>query len=818
MVSKREALEEILRIHRATAAVQFDLEELVSALQSRKDGRFLLGSWLSGALSAAIRRFMTRPDVEAAEALHFLSLSGDLKPGPHLSVHSVALEHLQAWWQTHEQKVDLLGFSRLWRGQPEDWLLAFQDRTWNFSWPQLEDEFLRPYLQERLGYLLGSLEVPGYPPPQPLACDWSAGLARSLKLLRRLPAPPPQARERLWQLALGEARQERELAQECLQGDQGWQPRLLENLRGKQAGPRQRAAEWAGRSRLLEALPDLQAALQKEKVEKCRLAQMEALKRLGAPLEVYLNRDGLLAEARSALTKGRPAWLAGVPLAPLHWKEGGQPVEGELLEGLVVGAVRVKSPEPSAWLKTVCHHLEQEARQRWGRALLDWWIESDLAGRLSAQEIEARLPAAVASLTQLYQVLGQPRTASSLESEARRQLSQQVEGSAIEHKGVLALAGACGGVGLVEGVQGYLKEWYGLRAAQCKALVAMLAHAEELEAVQYLLSVARRFRTKGIQEEARRRLQERAERLGWTLEDMADLSLPDAGLDEAGRFSVDLGDREVTFQLQLDLSWHPKNLPGGGEPEKVKEATRAWKAAQKTVKEVGKSLGHRLYDAMCSGRCWSYATWQTCLMQHPVASRVCQTVVWMAQGQTFRPSEDGSLIDCHQNTLTADPDWTVTVAHPVYLEEDQVQSWSAQLADYGIIPSFAQLGRPPRPKPAQPGDDFQGYLLTSFALRNRAKALGYERAPAEDGGVFTEYRKGLGTSGWTIRVLFSGSELPETDHPVALQGLAFELNGRPAEHAQVPAALWSEAWNDGAEMARAGSGLDANWQSRVTLR
>lgn len=821
MVSKLEALGELLRLGSSPAqvtAAQVTAERFLETLQAGGGAQFVPGSWLSAGMRSAIRGYVCRPDVEAGEALVFLQLAGDLRGGDHPTVQAAGLEHLQAWWQSHDHAVDLLGFARLWKGRREDWFLAFQDRSWNQSWPRLDDAFLLPYLEDRLGYLLGSIEVAGYPPPERRSCDWSAGASRALKLLARFSAPPKQCVERLWQLALGEARLERELAQECLRKHPEWQAQLVKSLRPSQAGPRQRAAEWAGRARLQEALPGLTSALQREKVEKCRLAQMEALKLLGAPLETYLHREGLLSEAKSLLAKGTPPWLASLPFPEQYWSEGGQPLEPLVLQGLVLGAVRLKSPEPSAWLKTICQHLQVGPRQAWGKALLDWWIAADLAGRLSEAEVRARLPAMVDSLRQVYKLLGQPRTPASLEAEAQRQLTHEVQGSAIELKGVLALAGACGGAQLIDTVGRYLTEWYGLRAAQCKALVAMLAHAEEKEAVHYLLGVARRFRTKGIQEEAQRRLRERAERLGWSLEDMADLSLPDGGLDDEGRLTLEVGEQVVSLQLLADGNWSPKSLPAVGDPEQVKEANRRWKASQKTIKEVFKSLGQRLYDAMCSGRTWSYSSWETCLLRHPLARRSCQALVWQSGQQTFRPSEDGSLIDADHATLKADADWTLSLAHPLTMSPELVGAWSAHLADYELLQPFPQLARPVWPKPPEPREELQGHMLTSFQLRNRAKTLGYDRGASEDGGVFFEYRKTLGTSGWVIRVLFSGSELPETLHPVALQGLAFDFQQRQAEWGEVPDILWSEAYNDLRDLAQQGSGFDPDWQKKASVR
>ena len=83
-------------------------------------------------------------------------------------------------------------------------------------------------------------------------------------------------------------------------------------------------------------------------------------------------------------------------------------------------------------------------------------------------------------------------------------------------------------------VHRYVKQWYGHRAAQCKALLQVLAWIDHPSATQVVLSVANRFRTKGIQEEALRLCQLLAERKGWTMDELADRTIPTAGLDETG--------------------------------------------------------------------------------------------------------------------------------------------------------------------------------------------------------------------------------------------------------------------------------------------
>src|SRR6185369_13001913 len=86
-------------------------------------------------------------------------------------------------------------------------------------------------------------------------------------------------------------------------------------------------------------------------------------------------------------------------------------------------------------------------------------------------------------------------------------VQREPTGTAISSKGILSLAGACVGSNAAPIVGRYLKDWYGMRAAQCRALLQMVAWVEHKTATQLLLAVGSRFRTKGIQDEANKQAQ-----------------------------------------------------------------------------------------------------------------------------------------------------------------------------------------------------------------------------------------------------------------------------------------------------------------------
>jgi len=268
----------------------------------------------------------------------------------------------------------------------------------------------------------------------------------------------------------------------------------------------------AGRLARLGAAPaiaPLLAALKKEKNEATRSAMMTSLAQLGLPPEQWLDRAGLLEESARGLAEGIPEALSWFPfqrLPPVHWADNGRLVEPEIVRWWLARCCRRKSPEPGPLLRRHAACWKAAGREALGQFVLEAWIRQDTqpgasagagpaGGQPAPRNAKSALPRPVAT------------------RDARRLLPRP-KGSAIASKGVLALAGACAAAGAAALARQYLEAWYGRRAAQCRALLQMLAWVEHPAAAQLLRDIAGGFRTRSIQEEAGRQAEHLAERKG----------------------------------------------------------------------------------------------------------------------------------------------------------------------------------------------------------------------------------------------------------------------------------------------------------------
>jgi len=706
------------------------------------------------------------------------------------------------------------------------------------------DETVWPFFAHHIDLLVQALT-------QNTIKEYSFNRSGLFRAAATLPFPPGAIVNALFSLALGSGKTDRHAAQEALQNFVGKEARIINALADGKSETRAVAAAWLGRLRHAEAIPALEQAVVKEKQDIAKGAMLDALQLLGQPVEKYLNREALAKEAAKALTKSAPKdieWFPWSALPEVHWHDNNELVPGDVLRWFLIQAVKQKSPEPNALLRKYCAMFAPRDREQLGQFVLESWLAEDVRP-IDPEEALTRARNHAQSMHQWMTRSPQyfqnsPDLGKSVEEITTSALPgflRQPRGSAIASKGLLAVAAACAAERAATPTQRYLKEWYGSRAGQGKALIAMLAWIEHPSATQLMLAIGSRFRTKSFQEEATRQAEALADRKGWTLAELADRTVPSAGFDETGELSLSYGQRHFSARLLPDFSvelFNPdgKKIASMPEPrvdddaDQAKDAKKAFSAAKKEIKSIVTLQTDRLYEALCTGREWPFADWQAYLLRHPVLRHLVQRLVWVQveddkAAKAFRPLDDGTLTDHEDNAVEISDAARIRLAHDSLLTPDDVAAWQQHLVDYEIKPLFQQLGKGTYTLPTEQANadeikDFQGYLLEAFTLRGRALKLGYTRGAAEDGGWFHVYEKRFPTLGLEAVIEFTGNPLPEENRTVALLDLSFSASGGESWQrgklalAKVPAVLLSECYNDLRLIAAEGSGFDPEWQKK----
>lgn len=716
-----------------------------------------------------------------------------------------------------------------------------------------DPEKIWPYFAERFDLLEGALGLKQVVEDRPAIYHREREhRENAFGLLKLFPRIPSRFVPLLWELALGPGKIERHLAQQCLDSFPNKEEKIVAAVASRQQDARLAASQWLAELKYEESVPTLRKALTKEKSEVVKDELMKALEALGVNIEELLDLSGLDKEAEKGLKKDVPGdldWFPFEQLPKVRWADSGKPVPAEVVKWFLVQGCRLGSAEANPTLRRYCSLFQKDDREKLGRFVLEAWIAKDTKPKYNAEQVAAlaqQQTQQTASFAKQHPKYYPDFDEAKFYQATLNRLLIQPESSETSTKGILALAGACCGGDAALIVHRYIKQWYGYRPAQGKALLQVLAWTDHPSATQVVLAVANRFRTKGIQEEAMRLCELLAERKGWTMDELADRTIPTAGLDEEGILELDYGARTFTARLSEDMTLALTNPMGkiisslpdpnqSDDTEKAKQAKSALSASRKEVKSVLSMQKDRLYEALCTQRTWRFEEWDTYLRNHPIVGRYCQRLVWgVLNGEkikaSFRPLADGSLSDHHDEELTVNAEELICLAHEETLPPEDRTAWVQHFSDYKVEPLFQQFGKaifslPETMKEATEITEFLGHVAKAFSLRNRLTRLGYTRGAAQDGGWFFDYHKTFSRLGLEAVIEFTGNGLPEENRTVALQRLYFarkNSDGGAAMREEVtlgelPRVLLSECWNDIRMAAAEGPGFATDWEKQTEM-
>lgn len=270
----------------------------------------------------------------------------------------------------------------------------------------------------------------------------------------------------------------------------------------------------------------------------------------------------------------------------------------------------------------------------------------------------------------------------------------------------------CGDDRLLEPLSAALKGWHKRAKPKAVTVLKAMASLDTAYALSHVYEVYMKASySYAIRIGAKEALLAAAARRGCALADLADEITPDFGLTPQGRV-FDFGSNRYTMQVGTDLDLRfthegtgktAKSLPKAKDGEDA-DARAAAEAAIKLLrgglKKVVKLQAQRLEDAMVVGRAWPAARWRVLFVEHAVLGLIGQGLVWTrldANGDargSFRISEDRSLIDAADQPVTLADGDRVRLWHPSLASADEVQAWTAHLADYEVEPFLDQVGRP----------------------------------------------------------------------------------------------------------------------------
>jgi hypothetical protein len=484
--------------------------------------------------------------------------------------------------------------------------------------------------------------------------------------------------------------------------------RALALLEHKKADIRQAAVMLLSQCDSEEAIHALRQRLDVEENDDVRDAILLALERSGGG--VALSPEDLKARIAKTLAKAKGSPAAWIAVDQLKFQKR----DGTLL-----------TPDEMLYL------LVRQSRCKEMRA--------DLEAKPLYAELD-RTGSATSALALIQAFLGSPQDAGD--------------------RWVLALAALTGDDRVVPVLRKAIIDWAdksrGKLAEYAVQAMALLGTDAALMVVDSL-SIRFRSKNKNIGQAAAEAFAAAADARGVTVEELGDLVVPWLGFEPGKPRLIQTAKAQVEAMIGSDFKLTFRDTKTGKTIAKLPAGAAAevqaeFKTLSGTLSEAVKAQLPRMETLLVRQFRWPVPRWRDLYLAHPLLRPFSQRLIWSWRddegrlGQTFRALEDSTLTDHADNPITLPGEGTVSLVHPLDLDEGTRSAWVQHIADYEIAPPFPQLDRAvamvqPEEAALKFGKSVAGSELNAMTFRSRAEKLGWSRGSVCDGGGVTGYRK-----------------------------------------------------------------------------
>lgn len=203
-----------------------------------------------------------------------------------------------------------------------------------------------------------------------------------------------------------------------------------------------------------------------------------------------------------------------------------------------------------------------------------------------------------------------------------------------------------------------------------------------------------------------RALQEAAEKLDMTTEELEEIAVPTYGLDETSTLREEFG--EFTAELKIvgtdstELRWlRQDGKEQKSVPAQVKESfAEEWKEFKRTIQDLEKMLPAqcgRIERILAQEWEWEYEKWFERYHNHPLISGLSRRLIWHfreAEKSTLAAWKTGRFVDAHDQPVEwMTPKTRVRLWHPLGSEVATVAAWRNWLERHQVTQPFKQAHR-----------------------------------------------------------------------------------------------------------------------------
>ena len=220
-----------------------------------------------------------------------------------------------------------------------------------------------------------------------------------------------------------------------------------------------------------------------------------------------------------------------------------------------------------------------------------------------------------------------------------------------------------------------------------------------------------------------------AEMRGMDEDEIRDNTISDFGMDEHGVRTWNLSEKTLTASVNNDLTVTLidetgkvlKSVPKKGLTAEEYETVRAeFDALKKGIRPTAKTRNDRIFTDFLTGRKREASDWKSAYLKNPVLRIHARLIVWEQNGNTFTLNEAGNAIhaDGTEYPLTDEP---VAVAHPMEMDQADVEAWQKYFSDHALKQPFEQVWEPVADKDTVKPGRYDGCTIPLYMLMNKEK-------------------------------------------------------------------------------------------------
>ena len=233
------------------------------------------------------------------------------------------------------------------------------------------------------------------------------------------------------------------------------------------------------------------------------------------------------------------------------------------------------------------------------------------------------------------------------------------------------------------------------------ACAAVLSSMTFKEAVAQLSRLKTGAKNASSRKQLDKSLGNAAQRSGMTVADLEEISVPEYGFTEVGKFLKQLGDYQAQITISgarsAEVLWTDnKGRALNSVPAAVKrdfaDDVKMLKKVSSDIEKLLPSVRYRIESSLLQQRHWQYNAWRERYLDHPICGAFARKLLWNFNGKAGIWL-NGNIVNLVGNPLALEDMTLVELWHPIGAAAADVLAWRQWLVDHNVTQPFKQAHR-----------------------------------------------------------------------------------------------------------------------------